>query len=174
MSEKDLKVVLKRHKLWLDGSPAGERANLIGANFSYAKLSYANFSYARLSGANFRDADLSYANFRDARLSYANFRDADLSYADFRDADLSGANFTGADLKGSLGNMRQIKTLSIDTYHVNYTKHSMQIGCENHSIEEWKSFDDKRILEMEGKKALEFWKKYKDFIFTAIELSPAI
>jgi hypothetical protein len=32
---------------------------------------------------------------------------------------------------------------------------------------------DEEIKAMDGYKALEYWKKYKDFIFTAIELSPA-
>jgi hypothetical protein len=49
----------------------------------------------------------------------------------------------------------------------------MQIGCERHLITEWAEFDDKRILEMDGKDALKFWRKYKSWIFQAIELAPA-
>ena len=49
----------------------------------------------------------------------------------------------------------------------------MQIGCEYHAIEDWRNFSDNQIREMDGKSALEFWAKYKDFIFKAIELAPA-
>ena len=40
----------------------------------------------------------------------------------------------------------------------------IKIGCELHSKEEWKSFDDKRILEMDGKTALKFWNENKQWI----------
>ena len=46
----------------------------------------------------------------------------------------------------------------------------MAIGCEQHLISEWKGFSDKTISEMD-KGALDWWNKWKEFIFTAIELS---
>jgi len=49
----------------------------------------------------------------------------------------------------------------------------MQIGCEHHKITEWREFDNRRIAEMDGKCALKFWAKYKDWIFQTIELCPA-
>ena len=103
---------------------------------------------------------------------------ANLSHANLSDANLIGANLRGADLRGAdlsyaLGNMKQIKTISLEAYHINYTKDVIQIGCENHSIEDWKNFSDERVSEMDGEEALTFWRKYKDFIFSAIELSPA-
>ena len=103
----------------------------------------------------------------------ANLSDANLSGANLIGANLRGADLRGADLSYALGNMKQIKTISLEAYHINYTKDVIQIGCENHSIEDWISFDDKRILEMDGKTALTFWREYKDFIFTTIELIPA-
>jgi hypothetical protein len=44
----------------------------------------------------------------------------------------------------------------------------MQIGCQNHSIENWKNFSDNEIAQMH-EKALTFWCKNKQFIFTLIE-----
>jgi hypothetical protein len=49
----------------------------------------------------------------------------------------------------------------------------MQIGCERHELKEWWDFEDKRILGMDGKKALKFWRTHKDLIKQAIELCPA-
>ena len=43
----------------------------------------------------------------------------------------------------------------------------IKIGCELHSKERWASFSDKEILKIGGKKALDFWNKYKVFILSA-------
>ena len=69
ISNNDLKEILRKHALWLNTDPAGERASL---------------SRADLRGADLREADLS---------------EASLSRADLRGADLSGANLSRADLR---------------------------------------------------------------------------
>jgi len=203
MKAEELKEILRLHKLWIDGDLSGSRANLSGAYLYCANLSGANLYRADLSGANLSDANLyranpsganlsdanlrgaylycanlSGANLSGASLSGANLRGANLSNANLRGASLSNANLSGAylycaNLRNASGNMRQIKTISLETYHVTYTKDIIQIGCENHSIEEWRLFSDERIIKMDGKRALSFWRKHKDFIFSAIELSPA-
>ncbi|EAG7185470.1 pentapeptide repeat-containing protein [Listeria monocytogenes] len=92
MNQAELDVVIEKHEKWLrDGY--GERANLRGANLSYADLSCANLRVANLSYADLRRADLSCADLRRADL-----RGADLSYADLSGADLNGADLNGADL----------------------------------------------------------------------------
>jgi hypothetical protein len=76
MTQKELNVILEKHKKWLNGEDGGERANLCFADLRYADLRYADLRYANLSHADLRYADLSCAD-----LSYANLRSADLSYA---------------------------------------------------------------------------------------------
>lgn len=44
----------------------------------------------------------------------------------------------------------------------------MSIGCQTHSIGEWKKFTKKQIAEMSND-ANEFWGKYKKIIFTMID-----
>ena len=61
----------------------------------------------------------------------------------------------------------------IETYQLTYTAEVMQIGCQRHTIEEWRNFDDETIERMDCD-ALEWWGKWKHFIFQAIELSPAV
>lgn len=53
--------------------------------------------------------------------------------------------------------------MQIDTedYHVTIFDGIMKIGCEMHTTEEWFSFDNKKIAEMDGKQALRFWKQWK-------------
>ena len=83
------------------------------------------------------------------------------------------ANLGGADLSGVSGINDWIKCIQIDTYPITYTAEILQIGCESHPLDEWREFDDERIIRMDGKKALQFWRKYKDWIFQTIELCPA-
>jgi len=103
----------------------------------------------------------------DAILEYAP-RPLDLSALDLRDASLWGAS-----LWGCAGERKRIKSIFIsDTYPITYTIDRIQIGCKNHSIEDWKSFDDYEISEMDYA-ALEWWNDHKDFIFKTIERFPA-
>jgi hypothetical protein len=97
----NIQTILEKHKLWVDGNPKGERANLNGANLNGANLSNADLSYADLSYANLRYADLSYANLRGANLRYADLRGADLHGANLSYANLHGANLNGANLNGA-------------------------------------------------------------------------
>ena len=68
------------------------------------------------------------------------------------------------------GNLKEIKTIKIETYDISYTQDVLQIGCKRYSINTWKSFEDEEVARFD-ENALEFWKKWKVFIFTAIELS---
>ena len=103
ITEAELKIVLKKHTLWLINDPNGVRANLSwanlrGANLGWANLSWANLRGANLSWANLSRADLSWANLRGANLYEANLRGANLSEADLSGADLSGADLSDANL----------------------------------------------------------------------------
>ena len=86
ITQEELEVFLRKHKLWLVNAPDGERADLYGAD---------------LYGADLSGADLRGANFYRANLSRANLSGADLSGADISGADLYGANLSGADLSGA-------------------------------------------------------------------------
>ena len=101
ITQKELEVFLRKHKLWLDNKEGGSRANLSGANLSRANLSGADLSRANLSGANLSGADLSGADLSGADLSGANLSWADLSWANLSGANLSRANLSGADLSGA-------------------------------------------------------------------------
>ncbi|EAC3344151.1 pentapeptide repeat-containing protein [Listeria monocytogenes] len=146
MNQAELDVVIEKHEKWLrDGY--GERANLRGANLSYADLSCANLRGANLRGANLSYADLSCANLRVANLSYA-----DLSCANLRGANLSGANLSGANLSyADLNwiNWRDVVSLTVIAVQINTTRKNNQItyikeleiwttGCFQGTLEELK------------------------------------
>jgi len=164
MNNEELNKILDDHKKWLNGD-GGIRADLRDAN---------------LCGANLRDANLCGANLRDANLRDANLRDADLCGANLCGANLCGANLRDANLRDAdlwdtAGNRKQIISIFLfDEYSIVYTSEYLQIGCERHTIDEWREFDDRRILEMDGRRALSFWNENKKFIFDVIEMKPAV
>jgi len=151
-SAEELKEILDKHSRWLYGDDGiKERADLRDAD---------------LRGANLRGADLRDANLRGANLCDANLCDADLRGANLRDADLRDA-----DLRGLNGNLRHVKSIQTETYYITYTSKVIQIGCQRHTIEEWKNFNDETIREMDSK-ALDWWKKWKPILMQIIELAP--
>jgi len=204
MNKDNLNKILDSHKDWLAGGKGERAnlgganligANLSGANLSYANLSDANLTRANLSGASLIDANLIDASLIDANLIGANLGGASLGGASLIDANLSGANLSyanlsdanltranlsranliGANLSYCAGERSIIKSIFVsDIYPITYTNKVIQIGCESHCILEWWEFDDRRILEMDGKKALKFWREWKDTIKMIIEKSPAV
>ena len=67
MNAAKLKKILRLHKLWLQGKPDGERADLYEANLREANLSGADLRGADLRGANLTNANLTNANLTDAK-----------------------------------------------------------------------------------------------------------
>lgn len=79
-----------------------------------------------------------------------------------RKANLGGANLVGADLWNTKG----VYGLNTEYYNIYFHKKQIQIGCKKHTLEEWENFTDSDIDNMDKEKALLFWKKYKDDVFS--------
>ena len=96
-----------------------------------------------------------------------------MNYRNLTGADLRRANLSDADLYGCVGDRSRIKTLGCSgAYPICYTADRIQIGCRNHSTEEWRAFSDHEIDGMD-RRALKFWKEFKDFILSTVERFPA-
>lgn len=153
--------------------------SLLYANFTRADLTCTNLAMANMRGAIMRDANLEktnmiYTNFSDAQLKGANFSRASLIMANFSRADLTDVILTNASLFDCIGNNKEIKSISIfGKYLVNYTSKMIWIGCEGHSLEQWKNFNDDEISDMDIS-ALDWWKNNKEFLFDIIEKYPAV
>ncbi|MFW1903628.1 pentapeptide repeat-containing protein [Acinetobacter baumannii] len=155
--------MIARHVL---ESAIADGADLFGADLFGANLRDADLRGANLSGADLRGADLFGANLRDADLRGANLRGADLFGANLRDADLRGANLRGADLRGA--NLSDAKAAPLIVYGLRWYVvisglGKMRIGCQEHAVADWKSFDDARITRMDSE-ALEFWNQHKSML----------
>ena len=189
----DINSILEKHTAWLNEDSDGERAYLKGANLKGANLGGADLRSADLRSADLRGADLRGANLGGANLIRANLKRADLWSANLKGADLKGADLWSADLKGAdlwsadlrgadlwcadlmdcNGNMTHIKSVFCGQYPVTYTSEILQIGCQQHNIAEWWEFDNKQILEMDGKTALKWWRTWKPILQQIIETAPA-
>ena len=164
MNQQELTYILEQHKLWLAGS-GGLRADLRYADLSCADLSCADLRYADLSNADLSDADLSNADLRCAYLRNAYLRNADLRNANLRCADLL-----------CIGNMKEIKTLQIDTWQIGYTHDTLQIGCQTHRIDKWRKWDTeagRKWIEQMDDKALAWAERNLDLVLLIIDTNPA-
>ena len=131
----NLKEILKKHKMWLNGEEGGERANLKNANLSGVNLSGVDLSEADLNGVNLSNADLRYTNLRginlrNSNLKYANLSDtnlmdadlgdADLKDADLRDTDLRCADLRNADLRDAILSNSDLSGVITNMYTIGY------------------------------------------------------
>ena len=139
-------------------------ANLYAADLRSADLCGASLYGANLRGANLTGAELYSAELTGANLAHANLTGAKLTSAKLTDADLTEAGLTGANLYGA--DLQGQGILQINGLHwpVLVTPGHLQIGCEKHPHDDWRSFDNRRIAEMDGKEALKFWHENKDWL----------
>ena len=135
-----------------------EKALSFGADLRCADLRFADFRFANLEGADLRFADLRFANLEGAKLE-----GADLRYADLRFAKLEGAKLEGANLECAKNAPLIISGLSYTCYIDGMG--NMRIGCQIHTVEEWKKFTDEQIKDMDSE-ALEFWNKHKSMLLS--------
>ncbi len=108
LTEEQLKLIFKEHKLWLSGQ-GGSRACLDGTILHKADLSrvdlrgaslqHADLSGADLTGANLGGADLRWTNLSSAILYHTDLSLADLRWANLNFAYLHGTDFYDADLR---------------------------------------------------------------------------
>ena len=156
-------------------------ANLRSVNLSYADLRSADLSSVNLSSADLRSADLSSVNLSSADLRSANLSSVNLSSADLRSANLSSVNLSSANLRSAnlrsadLKETKYTDKITIEraplfiqglNWDITILDEHMKIGCELHLIKDWAEYDNQRILEMDGKTALKFWKANKEGLIT--------
>ena len=81
MDKEELREILRKHDLYLNGERGGDRADLRWADLREANLHEANLHEADLREADLSEADLRWANLRGANLHGANLSEANLSEA---------------------------------------------------------------------------------------------
>ena len=124
MNGEEIRIVLEKHKKWLNNELGGVRAylreealyglNLCGVNLYGADLSGSDLRVAYLREANIREANIRGANLSGADLYEANLSGADLYGANLYRANLSGANLSGANLIGA--DLREVNLIGANLY----------------------------------------------------------
>lgn len=157
-----------------------ENTDLEGADLEGAQLKRANLSSAHLSGALLRHANLHSAIFLHANLGKsfvyggANLYGANLHNANFFRADMRDTCLTKTNLYGCIGNMREVKSLQIDTWPVTYTAETLQIGCQGHPISLWREWRNNlgwvKHMHIEAEEWVE---RHLDHVLAIIDASPA-
>ena len=84
---------------------------------------------------------------------------ADLGGANLYGADLYGANLRGADLGGEILSKTPLQLNNL-RWFVLISDSFLRIGCQRHSIEDWKKFSEEDIAKMDSS-ALAFLHKWK-------------
>lgn len=49
----------------------------------------------------------------------------------------------------------------------------LMVGCQDHPIEYWRTLTDREAAEMDGKRAVSFWRRYGAMILAAYDATPA-
>ena len=145
-------------------------SDLRGINLRGSNLSGSNLSGINLSGSDLRGINLSDSYCRGSNLSDINLSGINLSGCDFSGCDLSDSNLSGSNLRFAVGNMSIVFSMQLENWRISFTDEILAIGCQQHTIKEWREFNDDIIKSMDSS-ALVWWKKWKDFVFTAIDLS---
>lgn len=138
ITKKELKEILKKHKLWLEDNPEGAKADLSevdlnNVDFHCMDLRYADLRHTNLFGANLCHADLTGAILYGADLSNADLGGAILSNAELSDADLTHANLnsaylTSANLSRANLSFTDLTDASLEHSTLCYTNLSGAIG----------------------------------------------
>lgn len=138
----DLKEIVRKHELWVNGEEGGECADL-------------------------RDGKLQDADLFDLDLRGAKFQNADLFGADLFGADLRGANLQNTNLQHTCLLHAKLPLgyayYYFSPWYVTITPDRVFIGCQVHTLDRWKNFSDAEIAEMDAH-ALEWWREHKNKI----------
>ena len=110
------------------------------------------------------DSDASSGLATRVALEQANLSGANLRGASLRGAYLSDANLSGAKWNGIIINRAPLQITIPKQWPIFILDDHMQIGCELHTLADWRQFDNARIVAMDGRSALAFWRKYKDVL----------
>ena len=81
----------------------------------------------------------------------------------------TGCTDTQGTLRWKGGPAKALLSLNGLRWPVSTDGKSIQIGCQHHSVDEWRAFDDRVIAKMD-EEALTFWKKYKLVVLDLAEV----
>ena len=191
MTINEINEKLELHKKWLYNRVGGQKADfsgmdlrgidlsgkdLRGIDFSNSHLNNAKLYQSNLVGANLSNTILFKANLYGTNLKNADLYNADLGFsnllfADLRNANLSKTSFYGANICNADFGKHIVRVYTFPDYPCFRCNNDFVVDCERCTIEEWKNFTDKEIMEIDsskrGRKILNF---YHNILMKIIDL----
>lgn len=163
-------------------------SELSGANFAHTDFRAARFAGSNMKGVTLTGADISFADFTGANLERAILIDSNSRYCCFDDTNLSeaniswssitqstyeGANIDGVVMESVFGANSYFKCMQIDVYAVTYTKDFLQVQCQGHPIDVWKSMTARDQIECGYKIGYRWFQDNSEWLFNTMERYPA-
>lgn len=185
MGAEELQHHLNEHKLWLATAGAqGRRLDMRGECLADTDLTGAELESALFCGTDFYGARLCYANLKNAlmercelqaaslfhaRLNGATLNNAAFLSTSLRQADLHGASLHGTDLRGcelfATRLPEQTWLILGERYDIQITNGTfLRAGCQEHTIDEWRSFSREEIAAMGGSSAVSFYPRLLEIL----------
>ena len=146
------------------------QANLEGVKGQGAEFRECDATYASFSGSTWIDGFMTGCNFRTAMFGGATFQNVDFYGSDFRYSTINPDTvFLTCNMRNVQGNSGVIRTYQLPDWTVVMCHDRIQIGCQNHPIQDWMGFDDKALRKM-SVRAPRWWGIYKDLVMQLAKL----
>lgn len=120
MDEEYLFLILKNHRLWLNCSPGGVRAELNGVTIRNIDLSGINFNFVTFTNVKFWGVKMDETTFNNATLMGVSFINCNLSRSSFVNTELHKTNFTYSSLNDA--NLSCSRWFSCNLWNVSCVK----------------------------------------------------
>jgi hypothetical protein len=65
---------------------------------------------------------------------------------------------------GDIKKLGDVKNITGERYNITILPNHIQIGCQLWHKDVWWNFEDREILEMDGKEGLKWWKRWKPIL----------
>ncbi len=143
-----------------------EGISLNNANLENINLSGLDFDNVFINGASFKNTNLSNISSKNASFIDCDFSGVRLYGCNLLDTEFENCIFENVDFRDCIGDMKNIFTVAIDTYVMNFSKTHLSLGCQIKTIREWRNTSVDNIEDEEQKW---LWGYYKDTIFEIID-----
>ena len=171
ITAKELKEKIKSHQLWLYNAKSGNRLVLNCYDLNEANLSAIDLSKCDLSGSCLIKSDLSGSDLCDSNLSNTDLRGCNLQGSRLNGCNLNGSDLRRSNLWGTNLTGSGLIVFEAGAWAAYVQADFIRIGCQYHSVEQWRNFTDDEINEMSvNPSALTYWERYKAIILSMVEL----
>lgn len=159
--EDDNKSERELVKYCLENAISLNEANLDGLD-----LNHLNFDNVFINGASFKNTILSNISSKNASFIECDFTKSDFSFCNLLNTEFEECVLKEIILRDTVGDMKNIFSVVLDTYVMTFTKEIMNLGCDSKSIEDWRKTTTDDIEDDEQKW---LWDYYKELIFEIID-----